>query len=966
MKKKIKKVVYSGTLADLSFHYGHLKSLKFASSLGDYYICGVLTSEAAKTYRREPIVELDKRKAIVEHLNFVDRVMVQDSKDSTENLKRIHEEFKDAELILVRSETWEGFPEKKFLDSIGGKIVTHPYDKELSDFKIMNYLLKCYKGKFKDFEDFTSYFKVKDFIEFGKKLKPTVISTKANTLKALQPLLKTSSIEKTFVFTVFDWKDKKSELLKAIKRNFSPSKITIRSSALIEDTLDSSMAGYFHSELNVSSNDLNQVEKSIKKVISSYSDKDSDDDLNQVLVQKQTKHIKSSGVLFTRNLENDAPYYVINYDDRSGASDTVTKGLENKNIKISKFCNPKDYPNELYKLLIAVKEIEEIIPNIPLDIEFAINNKDQIIIFQVRPMIMKGIPEEVDEEQIGAKLNQLKDKFSFLSKRQPHLAGSHTYLGDMPDWNPAEIIGNNPNLLDYSLYDYIITDSAWHEARTSQGYSDVNPAKLVVLFGNKPYINIRNTFNSFTPNSISKELKEKLLKFYLKKLRKNPELQDKVEFEILYTCYDLSFGERSKELLEEGFSEKEISKLKESLINLTNNFLLNSDKLIQNDLNSINKMESLRQEILNLKNEEPKDMIINAIKLLNNCRKNGTVQFSRLARLAFVGKIILKSIVKNGAIDKKFYDTFLESINTVAKSMSKDFSLLLNNKLSKKDFLKKYGHLRPGTYDINSQRYDKNENLFKDITLFDTLKELDSQFDLREDIKTRINEVLKKEDNLKCDAESILKFIRYSLEARELSKFEFTKSLSDAIELIADAGEKLEFSREDMSYLDIEALMNIKNLNENKIKKSWDELIKSRREERHLNSFLILPPIIFSEKDFGIISYYMAKPNFITQKKVTGEITNLNSVSGKEIYDLKNKIVVLESGDPGYDWIFTKDIAGLITKYGGVASHMSIRCAEFGIPAAIGCGDVIYDTLKNKQNISLDCKTGKITPLGGQ
>jgi hypothetical protein len=27
--------------------------------------------------------------------------------------------------------------------------------------------------------------------------------------------------------------------------------------------------------------------------------------------------------------------------------------------------------------------------------------------------------------------------------------------------------------------------------------------------------------------------------------------------------------------------------------------------------------------------------------------------------------------------------------------------------LSKNDFLKKYGHLRPGTYDIESTRYDK-------------------------------------------------------------------------------------------------------------------------------------------------------------------------------------------------------------------------------------------------------------------
>ena len=243
---------------------------------------------------------------------------------------------------------------------------------------------------------------------------------------------------------------------------------------------------------------------------------------NQILVQKQTENIKLSGVLFTMNMDNDAPYYVINYDN-SGSSDSVTRGLENKNVKISKFCDPKDYPNDLYKLLIAVKEIEDIIQNIALDIEFAINDKNQVIIFQVRPLIRKQfVSDEPDNEQLKNKIIEVKEKFSFLSKKKNHLYGDYTYFGDMPDWNPAEIIGNNPNFLDYYLYDYLITDSAWHEARSSQGYYNVNPAKLVVLFGNKPYVDVRNTFNSFLPNSLPDNLKEKLLNFYLNKLRKNP------------------------------------------------------------------------------------------------------------------------------------------------------------------------------------------------------------------------------------------------------------------------------------------------------------------------------------------------------------------------------------------------------------------------------------------------------------
>ena len=76
--------------------------------------------------------------------------------------------------------------------------------------------------------------------------------------------------------------------------------------------------------------------------------------------------------------------------------------------------------------------------------------------------------------------------------------------------------------------------------------------------------------------------------------------------------------------------------------------------------------------------------------------------------------------------------------------------------------------------------------------------------------------------------------------------------------------------------------------------------------------------------------------------------------------DIKGTVVVLENGDPGYDWIFTKKPLALITKYGGVASHMAIRCAEFGIPAAIGVGDLIYQKLEHNKTITLDCKQQRI------
>jgi phosphoenolpyruvate-protein kinase (PTS system EI component) len=51
----------------------------------------------------------------------------------------------------------------------------------------------------------------------------------------------------------------------------------------------------------------------------------------------------------------------------------------------------------------------------------------------------------------------------------------------------------------------------------------------------------------------------------------------------------------------------------------------------------------------------------------------------------------------------------------------------------------------------------------------------------------------------------------------------------------------------------------------------------------------------------------------------------------------------------------------LITKYGGANSHMAIRSAEFALPAAIGCGELLFETLSAAAVIDLDCAARKVS-----
>ena len=97
-------------------------------------------------------------------------------------------------------------------------------------------------------------------------------------------------------------------------------------------------------------------------------------------------------------------------------------------------------------------------------------------------------------------------------------------------------------------------------------------------------------------------------------------------------------------------------------------------------------------------------------------------------------------------------------------------------------------------------------------------------------------------------------------------------------------------------------------------------------------------------------------PNFVTTEIITAELLLLTTENNKI---LDNKIVVIESADPGFDWIFSYDIAGLITRYGGANSHMAIRCAELNIPAAIGVGDLLFEKFQSGL-AQLDCMRGVI------
>ena len=88
--------------------------------------------------------------------------------------------------------------------------------------------------------------------------------------------------------------------------------------------------------------------------------------------------------------------------------------------------------------------------------------------------------------------------------------------------------------------------------------------------------------------------------------------------------------------------------------------------------------------------------------MIEVCKTFGTIPFSILARHGFIAQGFLRSLVQKGIITELENHRFLTSFSTIAGDLVNDLRDLKVGKVSKNFFFEKYGHLRPGTYNIEA------------------------------------------------------------------------------------------------------------------------------------------------------------------------------------------------------------------------------------------------------------------------
>ena len=134
-------VGYTAGVFDM-FHVGHLNIIRNAKNMCDYLIVAISTDDIVeKNKHKKPIIPYEERKAIIEAIKYVDKVVPQNSYGVE---GKIHAASENKIQIMFVGDDWKGTDKwakiEKELNKIGVDVIYLPYSNGISSTLIRNRL----------------------------------------------------------------------------------------------------------------------------------------------------------------------------------------------------------------------------------------------------------------------------------------------------------------------------------------------------------------------------------------------------------------------------------------------------------------------------------------------------------------------------------------------------------------------------------------------------------------------------------------------------------------------------------------------------------------------------------------------------------------------------------------------------------------------------------------------------------
>lgn len=704
--------------------------------------------------------------------------------------------------------------------------------------------------------------------------------------------------------------------------------LIVRSSAVGEDSENESHAGQYESVLDVRADGLVDA---VQRVFGSYP---CSSPLDEVLVQPMADGIVRSGVAMTCDPVTGAAYFVVNYSDGSD-TEAVTSGAPTSSWSVVAD-NVINVPEEAAVVCRALQELISITGHTDLDIEFGQTADGRMVIFQVRKITtVSSKSRSKQRKRLSASIDRALANYAAAQGYAEHFGLGHSLLGVMPDWNPAELIGLKPRPLAYSLYETIITTDSWAVGRTNLGYKNLRSVPLMHQIGGSPFIMVAASLTSLLPAAVDDEVGRQIVSIAQRRLGRHPELHDKIEFEVMPTCYKPSLSsDRWRRRFAE-IDDKAWAAFLASLLDMTNRIISTEETTATIH----RRAQELDAAIEKTTSGTGSDLLIDALAFLQTARVYGTELFAEVARAAFIATDILSDLERVGVVPVGFLDATVAAASSISTQLVSDHATLPTE-----SFLQRHGHVRPGTYDVTVPRYDAAPESYLDnvVTNVKGADERSAPIGPNPDaIAAHLVEI-----GYSFTWHRFQSFARAVIALREEVKHSFTKLLSEAMEVLVRCGEIAGLSRDDVSFITVADARLAADFPDQSAKLLAEAVRRNRRQWKR-DFDVRLPALIVNERDIVFSQERVAQPTFVTQYRAEADVT----VALRD--SLRGKIVCIERADPGFDWLFTREIAGFITRFGGENSHMAIRARELKIPAVIGAGNR-FDTWAAARRLIID------------
>jgi pyruvate,water dikinase len=741
------------------------------------------------------------------------------------------------------------------------------------------------------------------------------------------------------------------KITKEIEGIFNDStKLIIRSSAIGEDTKETSFAGIFESEIITKKNEIKSA--LIKVIGSTNSEK-----LKHYLKLKKIK-IKPklsffiqefiegdvSGVMFSSIIKDGQNGTLIN--SNFGITSSVVNGEDVDSLFIDKrgdIIEKTKYKDkfsltdfQINTLVSLGKSIEETFKK-PQDIEWTIKD-NKIYILQSRP-ITKPISEEVlvwdnsniAESYSGITLPLTSSYIKYAYKITYMDLARKSYVSEKKIKENEFLFENLLGFFYGRVYYNMLN---WYKMLTLYPGYERNKINLDIMISAKSKAELDSEYKK----NVSKFFK---IKYYTGLLFRYPLFNKEVnDFKMLVKNYLSVFNKQDLNKL----SPEELTEIyHDSVSKLLNKWSITveSDFLLMTYFGMLKKF---------CKKNNLENHFIQFISGIRNVISAKQVSYLNELSREFSG---FKDLVR--LANQENYKRCLNEINTNSEYC----------KLSKsiQKYLKEYGGRFANELKLETEDLDTTpEYIIKLLLLYS--KNISKQdFNVDSSIKD-----LKLSLNKKVYLNYVLKKIKFYARQREEMRLLRAQSFSIARKVFFEIGKRfkeLEILRnpEDIFYLEVDEIINYIN------KKSKDrDLIKivNRRKKQYTEYETKELEDVFYTYGQSISSKFTKKSSNKVNNKLLGQGCSPGIVKGKvkvmKTFSLPEKgtydIVITKHTDPGWTPLFGL-CKGIIVEHGGLLSHAAIISRELNLPCIIGLKDATK-TFKDGQTITINGFTGEV------